>query len=646
MIFFPFMMVYLEYYFHSALYDNIDLNFLFVVLFGIAFGMLAAVITMFFKSKGNVVVTYAMTILITIIYIAQVLYYRIFNTFFGIASIKGAGDALAFKNELWRAAKSCAVYIIWFLLPLVILIILHICKIAFVRPSYKQTLICVGSVIVMFVVAVLSLNLGGKNAFSPYRLYHDTYIMEVSMKKLGLAVTSVRDICNFVTDETASVPEMEFNENYEDVITTTKDGYEPQIDKSIDLKSLYVSTDDAVIKNITAYISNKEPTYKNEYTGMFEGYNLVFISAESLCPYVIREEWMPTLYQMMNEGFVFHNFYNPTWYRSTIDGEFVNCLSQYPSSVVWSMYESSDTYQPYALGNALNEEGYTSIAYHDYDYFYYDRSKTHPNMGYEFKAIGDGLILENEDTLQYSDYEMMQVACEEAIVNEPFNLYFMTYSGHLPYEFSGGNDISDKNREEAEQLAGELYDNEEVLSYIAAQLEFEKAMKYFVEKLEEENKLDHTLFVIAPDHYPCALSGEKQYNMLAGENVLDDTFEKEHSCLIIWSASMENPIEVDKICSSLDILPTVLNLMGIEYDSRLLAGKDILSTSEGRVLYSNHSFMNDYFKYDAEECTVYNQDSSYDADKVYEVLDENEEEINISYEIINQDYFRYIYEHK
>ena len=102
-------------------------------------------------------------------------------------------------------------------------------------------------------------------------------------------------------------------------------------------------------------------------------------------------------------------------------------------------------------------------------------------------------------------------------------------------------------------------------------------MTRLVNYLEAEGIADHTLIVLAPDHVP--YDNKDVCDELAGHE-LEDNFEWFENTLIIWSASMNEPIPVDKVCSSIDILPTVSNLLGLEYDSRLLVGRDILSDSD------------------------------------------------------------------
>ena len=86
-----------------------------------------------------------------------------------------------------------------------------------------------------------------------------------------------------------------------------------------------------------------------------------------------------------------------------------------------------------------------------------------------------------------------------------------------------------------------------------------------------------------------SIAGAKQVHELAElyglpESRIRDNFDLYRNGLIIWSSSMEAPVKVSKPCSSIDILPTVSNLFGLEYDSRLITGKDILSDSEGLVI--------------------------------------------------------------
>ena len=127
-------------------------------------------------------------------------------------------------------------------------------------------------------------------------------------------------------------------------------------------------------------------------------------------------------------------------------------------------------------------------------------------------------------------------------------------------------------------------------------------MQHLLEQLDEAGLTEDTVIVLSGDHYPYGLTYEEQCEIAGHE--LEKNFELYKSTLIIWSGSMEEPIEIDKPCSALDILPTLLNLMGIEYDSRLLMGRDILSEADPLVIFSNRSWITNLAKYNSVTDTV------------------------------------------
>ena len=116
------------------------------------------------------------------------------------------------------------------------------------------------------------------------------------------------------------------------------------------------------------YFKNVTPTTKNMYTGMFEGYNLIWIVAEGFSSLALDETHTPTLCQLASEGFVFNNFYNPIWGVSTSDGEYVATTGLIPKSGVWSYSRSSSNYMPFGFGNIFGKLGYECLAYHNHTY--------------------------------------------------------------------------------------------------------------------------------------------------------------------------------------------------------------------------------------------------------------------------------------
>ncbi|MDE6108220.1 MAG: LTA synthase family protein, partial [Oscillospiraceae bacterium] len=352
----------------------------------------------------------------------------------------------------------------------------------------------------------------------------------------------------------------------------------------IDFETLAREETKKPLREMHQHFAQVEPTRQNEYTGYFEGKNLIWLTAEGFSRFVVDPELTPTLYMLANEGFVFRNFYNPLWWVSTTDGEYAATTSLIPKSGVWSMAQSASNSMYFAMGNQLRRQGYATRAYHNHTYSYYHRDQSHPNLGYDYKGLGNGLNVTK--IWPESDLEMMEVSGPEYIGSSesPFHTYYMTVSGHLGYTFMGNN-MSTRHRNEVSHLPY----SEGPRAYLACQLELELALKNLLEQLEEAGELENTVICLSADHYPYGLEQSQLEELNGGP--LDMRFELYRSTLILWSGDMEEPIIIDKPCASLDILPTLSNLFGLEYDSRLLMGRDILSDSPGLVILSDRSFI-------------------------------------------------------
>jgi len=178
-------------------------------------------------------------------------------------------------------------------------------------------------------------------------------------------------------------------------------------------------------------------------------------------------------------------------------------------------------------------------------------------------------------------------------------------------------------------------------AYIACNYELEKALTYLVEQLEAAGVAERTVIALATDHYPYGLEKDV-IDELVGHEV-EETFELYKSTLILWSPSMKQPIEVDKYCTAIDIVPTLANLFGLEYDSRLYIGKDILSTSEGLVMFQDKSFITDRMMYNAatgEVTSLTTEELPEEYLKVMKQVVKNR--FKISKGIIDLAYYRYL----
>ena len=418
--------------------------------------------------------------------------------------------------------------------------------------------------------------------------------------------------------------------------------------KEIDFEKLILDEKNKDIKKLHNYFSTVEPSQKNEYTGMFKGKNVIYMTCESFSPAFISEELTPTLYKMINNGFVFSNYYVSDWAASTGGGEF--CMATGLTALktmnlgnqLMPASATKGTYLPFTLGNIMKQYGYTAKSFHNYKNDLYERAKSHKLWGYDYSYIGHGLDMKSE--WPGSDKLMMEASIDKYINSTPFVVDYMTISGHGDYR--AWNATAKRNKDKVQNLPY----CEPIKVYVAANLELEYGMQVLFEKLEEAGILDDTVFVMAPDHWPYCLTPE--YNVSNQELSkfygfeTDDTFERYHNGLVIYSTSMKEKVNIDKHCSSYDILPTVLNLLGVDYDSRLLAGTDILSPSEGIAITKyNKSWITDLGKYNAStgKFVPFDNNATVPEGYVTRINTRVKNMINYSQYIILYDYYKALY---
>ena len=423
--------------------------------------------------------------------------------------------------------------------------------------------------------------------------------------------------------------------------------YEPNV-MDFDFAALAESETNGRIARIHQYVNTVQPTLKNEYTGLFKGKNLIVITAEAFALEVIDPELTPTLYRLANEGIKFEEYYQPMWGGSTSSGEFSVLTGLVSASGTNSIKESRQQELFLSIGKQLQKEGYHSVAYHNHLYNFYDRDMTHTFYGYdEFIGMNNGMEEGVKEQWPESDLEMMDFTVQQYIDKQPFSVYYMTVSGHCRYNFLG-NHMSKKNQE----LVQHLDCSNTLKAYFACQLELEFAMESLVRQLEEAGIADDTVIVLSTDHYPYGLEPGSTWNNdkdyiaeLYGYDPKNNA-QRDHNALIIWSGSIEDmDLVIEDPVYSLDILPTISNLFGVEYDSRLIVGRDIFSDAEPIVLWYDYTWVTDKGVYDSESRKFTPKEGvEVDDGYVQRIKDIVYNKIYYSREVQNTDYFNYLWE--
>lgn len=635
--------VYVELCLHLCVFGSMDRYAGYPVLFGLLGGALCTLVVSslpkVLRQITGVLLVAAQVLLAEV----QLVYHCIFGDFMPVSQIGMGGNVIVnFNSQLLYGIRQNLLKILLLLLPLIAVILCLILRRAQalkLRLRWKQALASFAVLLALLLTVTGLMYVGRDNAFSAYRTFTNVNTStDSSYKKIGMLATTAQELRYMLFSGSGSIMITPSSLNISDVPRTySSNSY--NVIESIDFTALADSTDSDILKATDEYLSNATPTRKNNYTGLLKDYNLITICAESFCPWFISEELTPTLYKLSHTGILFENYYG-TFQSVTTNGEYTMCMGLYPdmsrTKTDSSFNVAGTNYLPFCLGNALKDMGYQTWAYHDYIGDFYNRNITHANMGYTFKAADSGLAMKID--WPSSDLEMMEASVDDYINSgEPFHAYYMTFSGH--YQYNWDNAMSAKNRDAVKDLPY----SEPVKAYIACNLELEYALEYLMQRLEEAGVADKTCIVLTNDHYPYGLT-EDEYNELAGQT-LDTTFEKYRNSFICYVPGLSENIVVDEYCSTADILPTLLNLFGVDYDSRLLAGTDVLSSGLHVAVLSDKSFLTKAFRYDAGTETVIPADENTTVSgklaEAYRLYVDSR--FQLSGNILNSDYYAHVF---
>ena len=401
----------------------------------------------------------------------------------------------------------------------------------------------------------------------------------------------------------------------------------------------YAAAQKAGKSEINAYFAGRTVGGDNEMTGLLEGKNVVLVLMESMDDWMIGE-YTPTLERLMSEGISFTHFYTPGYGGiRTFNSEFcVNTGSFLSSQGGYAFDYITNTYRQ-SLASLLTQEGYSAKTFHYNDPSFYSRGVFSPAMGYsEYVCYGD-YIGADEEKLLYDDqllFDNPGLNAEFFREGQPTLNFIITRSAHLSYKY---NEVLSywalKKYPEFRGLTG----NEETdCAYLKAKL-VDDLFARLLQELEDKGQLDNTVIIGVTDHYTYGYKDEASLYALSG---VDDALLLERTPCFIWSADLQ-PMEVDKTLNTSDLLPTVLNLLGVDspYD---YIGRDAFDpTYEGCALFSDGSWISGDIAYDAGTERVFSITGG-EAEISSETLDAMAEKVQqfarINNLILDTDYYK------
>ena len=599
------VLLYYELLLYYQLHGALNTMSVYNILFLVPIAALLAALTGWFRKRErmNDLLSLLILFVLSLFYLVDLIYYKTFGSLLSVSMLGGGEDAITnFGWSLKATLKENINTILLFEVPVLIkaFLMMRGKKEGAYRPSLHMTGALMAAA--LWALIVVSLPLSGIADHSAYGAYHSRFVdTDTASGKLGVLPNFLVELRYAVLGGNKNSETLQETENV--VIEEEKEevsekvlhfnGYE-----DMNLSLMAKDSEDQEVSELLAYLDKQPMSVRNEYTGIFKDYNLIYICAESFSNLAIDEKVTPTLYKLANNGIVLKNYYN-SFRNVTTNGEYAILTGLWPDvarqntnmgNVTGTMGRSIHKDMSVALGNMFEiSEGVKARAYHNYLGYYYGRNQTLPNMGFDCQFMNDGMKFTT--AWPSSDLEMMEQSIDDYINDERFCTYYMTFSGHGNY--TTDNVMVSRNIKTVKGLLEEHLPTS-AEGYLSANYELEKAMTYLLERLEEAGKLDNTVIVLAGDHYPYYLT-DAGYEALKGEK--GDDFESFHSTCIIYNAGLKEKIEVDTPCCNVDILPTVYNLFGIRYDSRLYAGTDVFGNGLHIAQLYNKNFITENVKY-------------------------------------------------
>lgn len=588
-----------------------------IIIYALFSSSIITLLTTIWSEKVNRIINYIIYFVICFWFALEYVFKSFLQTFFSLSMFKLTDQAMGFLGKTLNVIFSNIFYIILFFVPFIMFIVFRK-KINYnINRKNVYVIVCILLIMITYGTYSLYLYTQKGSSLSMYDLYYNIDNTALSKQKLGILSSTGIDFYRNIFGFDEVIKDTSFYNN-------NKVNYNERNVLDLDL------TDKKLNDKIKKVLESNPGAGKNSYTGYFKGKNLIFVVAESFSEIAVDKDITPTLYKLTNNGFVFNNFYVP-YYLSTIGGEFQSLTGIYPDSSTLSIWKEGRNSFPYGLSTVFEGEGYNTFAYHGHDGHFQSRYKYLKAIGFDnFKACNMGLDIDCGKWPE-SDVEMILNTYSDYINSDkPFMAYYMTVSGHFDYNDS--NDIVMKNK----KLVDNLSYSDKAKAYLATQIELDRALELLINKLEESGKLDDTVIVLIADHYPYGLTLDEINELSNYER--DDLFEINHNSLVIWNSTSDRE-EIDKVGMPIDVIPTVYNLFGINYDSRLFAGTDLFSSTEGLVILNNRSWITDRGRYDSTTDTY---SGTYDSDYINYVNDIIQNKIVFSKNMITYDGYKYI----
>lgn len=543
----------------------------FVLLVG-SFGYL-------FKEKGRFIYLLIITIFLSALCVLNSAYYTFYDSFSSISLISTArfitdvGDAVV-ENVLQPKD------LVYALMPIIFIVLrmTYKRKASYInskfankdKKTFKNTLIITAVCEVMF-----CFTLTGTDLSRLTKQWNREYVV----KKFGIYTYHVNDLV-----------------------------------KSLEPKFAALFGYDSALKEFNEYYADVKAPASNEYTGIFEGKNIISIHGESIQNFLIGlkingQEVTPNLNKLAAKSMYFDNFYTQVSVGTSSDTEFTLNTSLMPANIGTAFTDYADK-EYVSIPKLLKEKGYYSFAMHANKGDYWNRRIMHKNLGYDELIAKDQFEIDEVIGLGLSDASFFKQTIpklkEIAANHEKYYGTFIMLSNHTPFsetdkygEFDVSFTATITNEDGVEEEVTFPYMEDTKLgNYFKSAHYADYALGIFLDELEKEGLLENTVIVFYGDH-DARLPRSNYLRFYNYDYLNDDTLDEEDPNykvfndydyelnrkvpFIIWSKEIEKePKTISYVMGMYDVMPTLGNMFG--FYNKYALGHDIFDIKENNIV--------------------------------------------------------------
>lgn len=505
-------------------------------------------IAFLFKNRTRAKFLYITNLIISIILLADTVYFRYFKDIISVGAIR---NGLLVKDMSSSISALIKLKDFVYFIDIILLIPIFI-----LAKNIKRNQPTIRFRIMVFSL-LFALGVGLDGSFI-YKLSKEQPLLITTMsnklyltKSLGNINFHVLDIYNYVTKKLSNMHDI-----------------------SSDRKA-----------EIQTFLTNNNNGAGKNFAGVGTGKNLIMIQVEALQQFVINskvngQEITPNLNKFLNKSLYFDNYFYQVAAGNTSDAEFMSNNSLYPAASGAAYYQyAEDTLN--SLPKELNAKGYNTAAFHGYEEGFWNRNVMYKTEGFDTFYGEHSFNIDEQVGLGLSDKSFLNQSFEKLkTLKQPYFSFLITLSSHFPYD-----DVKGYGNFNVGQ-----YENTFLGNYLKGIHYTDEQLGTFLDKLEKSGILDNSIVVLYGDHYAIPKDYINQLYQFENIQNADDYkwYQLQKVPMLIHFPKDANKGINHTYSGQMDLYPTLANMFGLS--DKYMFGHDIFNSTDKKVIFRSGSF--------------------------------------------------------